>query len=577
MSKKQSSSFIDEVGDFFLDLIMGDFSADQGKAAMVVGGAISLIPVVDQVMDVRDVSGMVFRISKVGPAKATKEDWMDAALAAFGCIPEVGSLFKTIVKPLRKLRKEAGPLAGGNVMIEAMLAKSKGAAIKFMKTFDWAQNTQLAIVSAIAALDSCVAMLDELSQEHWWLSSELQYTARDMKPQVEALRGPLKSGITQGSAALQEMIRDLLGEDALMVAKNVAYAASVIGNPAAKHNNMPTAGAIPSRSGRASNRPNAKPTASSARNVDHKPIDNSHRQAAAAGSGRVQNATRKIEDALSKIDFIYKGLIGEHLSDYYHMTHHLHRPDLWPHGNSKGTWKEDYPQICDKNGGWARPKELIPEDLEKVTTSGMDTIWKVSTREFHFVEAKFSSSGGAIYGLGQKRMKAKTGSRIPVAPRDLTARQFALWSLLSEPRSGTQMSSNWIRDRIPQGNARSASNLRNRWVYVFLVFPTTGLPFGAKYNPGEKPLTLMPARGIGDHLQAIASLLADKNYEEVTAHDCHKPEHDVSEVFSAEEIDAVSDRRESMSRISSASSNRIEPPSDQSDGKKKTNGRKKRI
>lgn len=170
-----SQNFVDEIVEFFKDLILGDFEDDQGKAAMIVGGAISLIPVVDQVMDVRDVSGMIYRVGRKGVSRATRDDWVDMALAAFGCIPEVGSLFKTIIKPLRKYRKEVGAAAaGGNVMIEAMLGKSKGAAIKFLKTFQWAQNTQLAISTAMSALDNCVQLLGYLSTSHWWLPSDLQ-------------------------------------------------------------------------------------------------------------------------------------------------------------------------------------------------------------------------------------------------------------------------------------------------------------------------------------------------------------------------------------------------------------------
>lgn len=543
-----SKSFIDEIGEFLTDLILGDFSKDQGKAAMVVGGAISLIPVVDQVMDVRDVSGMIYRISKVGPAKATKDDWMDAALAAFGCIPEVGSLFKTIVKPLRTMRKEAGALgAGGNVMIEAMLAKSKGAAIKFMKTFDWAQNTQLALISAMAALDSCIALLDELSREHWWLSAELQYTARDLKPQVEALRNPLKSGIAQGSQALQEMIRDLLGEDALMVAQNVAYAASVARNSAARHNDSSK---IPTRSRDTKNALTLKKTSeqtSQGRGIEHKPQANSSRQFAREGNSTIQNATRKIESAISEIDFVGKGLIGEHLADYYHMAHHLKVPELWPHGDYKASWRQEFPRIFSKNSSRRRPKELIPQDLGAVTTSGIDTIWMVSKEEYHFVEAKLSASGGAVYGLGLKRMKAAKGSRIPMAPANLSPRQLALWCLLSEPRNGTQMSKKWVRQHLTNTTARNAENLQNRWVYLFLILPTARSPFGTLYKLGEQPLRLDPAPGIQEHIVAAAELLATGKYKNVRDHDGHIATHGVSEIFQADEIDFVDRRRASIS------------------------------
>lgn len=91
-------SLIDDITKFCEDLILGDFEEDPSNAAMIVGGVISLIPVAQQVLNVRDISGMIYRISRKGAPHCTKDDWVDLALAAFGCIPELGSLFKTIVK-----------------------------------------------------------------------------------------------------------------------------------------------------------------------------------------------------------------------------------------------------------------------------------------------------------------------------------------------------------------------------------------------------------------------------------------------------------------------------------------------
>ena len=403
-----SQGFVDDVVEFFKDLILGDFEQDQGKAAMIVGGAISLIPVVDQIMDVRDVSGMIYRVGRKGVSRADKDDWIDMALAAFGCIPEVGSLFKTIVKPIRKYRKEAGAAAaGGNVMIEAMLGKGKGAAIKFMKTFQWAQNTQLAIQTAMGALDNCVALLTILSTPHWWLPSDLQHLARDLKPQVEGVRGPLKAGIAQGAKALEEMIKDMLGEDALWVAKKVATAATVVGNPAAKQNHR-TGAAHPhsatphtssTRSARNSSTTTtakAKETTSPGKGKEHKPVADSNRQSTDGGNAPVKHTPRPIRKALSEIEFGPRGLIGEHMADYYHMEHVLGKAGAWPHGNIHGKWLSQYPRIVGPDNKDERPSELVPEDLAKVNLSGVDTIWQTDGGTFHFIEAKFSETAYSL-------------------------------------------------------------------------------------------------------------------------------------------------------------------------------------
>ena len=55
-----------DIEDFFKTLILGDFEENQNFAGQIVGGIISLIPIVDQVMDARDISGALYRINKQG-------------------------------------------------------------------------------------------------------------------------------------------------------------------------------------------------------------------------------------------------------------------------------------------------------------------------------------------------------------------------------------------------------------------------------------------------------------------------------------------------------------------------------
>ena len=495
---------------------------------MVVGGAISLIPVVDQILDVRDVAGMVFRIGNKG-GRASKDDWADMALAAFGCIPEVGSLFKTIIKPLRKLRK-AGPVPGG-ALVDAMLGQSRGAAIKFLKTFDWAQRTQQATVVAMGALDSCIALLDTLATPHWWEPEDLQYLARDLSPQVKRIRAPLQTGMQQGAKALQDMVNEMLGEDALWVAQKVAYAATVAGHRGAQHNHP---GGAKGTMNVATGHPQARHT-SPGKGQKHKPIADSDRQSVHAGTGNISNTRRSMRELLNEVKHLPLALIGEHMADYHHMEHQLHAKGAWPHGNVKGKWAADYPRIVGPSDKHERPSELVPEDLAKVTLRGIDTIWQVDAGTYHFVEAKASQSAGNLYGLGQKKMGE--GS-IPKAPASLNDRQLALWSLLGESKAGTQMGRDWIRASTGKEAMQSAINLRNRWVYLFLTLPSISNPF-AKMVKSSKGLNLEPAPGIYEHLQGVVHILQSRDCYTVSLHDVHKATHGVSETFTAEEIDFV--------------------------------------
>ncbi|MDO8050450.1 hypothetical protein O3301_18490 [Janthinobacterium sp. SUN211] len=557
-----SQNFVDEIVEFFKDLILGDFEDDQGKAAMIVGGAISLIPVVDQVMDVRDVSGMIYRVGRKGVSRATRDDWVDMALAAFGCIPEVGSLFKTIIKPLRKYRKEVGAAAaGGNVMIEAMLGKSKGAAIKFLKTFQWAQNTQLAISTAMSALDNCVQLLGYLSTSHWWLPSDLQHLARDMKPQVEAVRGPLKAGIAQGAKALQDLIEDMLGEDALWAAKKIAVAAGTGANTAARHNHKPgnthphSANAqfksptisTDKKTKGVDTKAKTKERDSPGKGKEHKPVDDSHRQSSDGGTAPVKNTSRQIRELLSKVPFGPKGLIGEHMADYYHMEHVLKKATAWPHGNVNGKWRFDYPRVVGPDNAHKRPTELVPEDLKKMLQNGVDTIWQTNSDTFHFIEAKFSSSA---YTLFQRLQKEVERGNIPRPPASLNDRELMLWTLLGERIKGTQMGKKWLTNSTKNGVMQSVENLKNRWTYLILGSTALSNPFVTAAHPHGK-LKLAAAPGVVDHLAATLELLASGDHYNIKIHDKHKETHGISDTFNYMEIDRIDKGRRSLEKATS--------------------------
>ncbi|BDT67989.1 hypothetical protein os1_21700 [Comamonadaceae bacterium OS-1] len=113
-----------------LRLVLGDFAENPSTAAMVANGAIGLIPVVDQLLDVRDIVGVIVRCSRKGWAMLDDNDKADLAFAALGCVPEVGSFIKGSVKPLFKHRKESHRgVQAGLAMVERTLGMAKGGAI----------------------------------------------------------------------------------------------------------------------------------------------------------------------------------------------------------------------------------------------------------------------------------------------------------------------------------------------------------------------------------------------------------------------------------------------------------------
>ncbi len=124
-----------QIESFFRTLLLGDFEEDQNFAAQIVGGLISMIPVLDQVMDARDITGTLFRINQRGGFnKAGTDELVNLGFAAFGAIPEVGSAFKTVFKPLWRERRAAkGAVHSGLQAVEGLLGLGKGGAIRWVR------------------------------------------------------------------------------------------------------------------------------------------------------------------------------------------------------------------------------------------------------------------------------------------------------------------------------------------------------------------------------------------------------------------------------------------------------------
>lgn len=513
----------DDISKFCKDLILGDFEQQPGNAAMVIGGLISLIPVVDQVMDVRDVSGMIYRINRKGTKNCSKDDWVDLALAAFGCIPEVGSLFKTIIKPLWKSRKALKGALRGQAFLESMLGKGKGAAIKFMKTFNWAGNTQLAIQQTMLALDLCDQLLGQLATPHWWLPADVEGLAHDLRPQLKKIRGPLKTGVQEGSKALQEFVTELLGEDGYRVAQQLA--------------NVAVGSTTGHKKSGASNKHGPAPT----QQKPHKPVADKNVQDAKKKPSGHDNTTRVTKAVWAEIGMRYKALVGEHMAHYYHMA--KVKAQWEQHGIRKGQWSSEV-RLVTETGHADSPIELFPEHLPRVNQSGVDGIWTLGGGIYHFVEAKAYESAGAMFGLGAKLSASGKNKFSP--PAGMDERQLALWYMLGQPKKGLQMSWEWIEATAKQSEMTTKRNKVNRWVYLFFAIPGnskppkeyTGLKLGAQIKQGLAP-------GILEHIEVSAEvglrMLSGGDVYEMSLHDRHKAKHEYSDIFTSAEIDSVSE------------------------------------
>jgi len=381
-----TQSIVDDIVDWLKALILGDFVEEQPISAQIVGGAIALIPVVQQVMNARDISGVLFHINRKGGfAAAEKSDYMNLGFAAIAVIPEVGSVFKMVFKPLWKERRLAGPaLRSGLDMLERMLGMAKGGAVKWIKALEWGTLTRDAIARANAALDAMEQMLVYLSAPHWWVPDRLASVARDALPGVQSMRGKISGPLTEGVNAVRDFVNQLVGEDTTAVLTAIASA-------------------VPSTSSRPRGAAEARARANHAhdgKNATAPPPVQAHpktgdKPTQSVDTGRANNGsktTQPTQSVLAKVTQTIQGIVGEHIVDY-----HCLEGKAWGTGWSlhdkggAGRWAVSPLRDLISPGKLNDGTHLVQLALQGPRGRGIDGVWRkkaTGPQKYAVVEAK---------------------------------------------------------------------------------------------------------------------------------------------------------------------------------------------
>lgn len=80
---------------WFWEAIEGDFNDDRSTAQILVDAGISMIPLVDQVCDLRD---LIANCRKLAKDRTDIWNWVALVLTLIGLFPSLGSLVKGVLK-----------------------------------------------------------------------------------------------------------------------------------------------------------------------------------------------------------------------------------------------------------------------------------------------------------------------------------------------------------------------------------------------------------------------------------------------------------------------------------------------
>lgn len=101
------------IANWIWEVLQGDFAEEQSTAQIVTGTVISMIPLVDQLCDVRDV---VANCKKINEDSSNRWHWLALALTLIGLFPTLGSLVKGCFKVLFAYGRKAMFSAGKSAL-----------------------------------------------------------------------------------------------------------------------------------------------------------------------------------------------------------------------------------------------------------------------------------------------------------------------------------------------------------------------------------------------------------------------------------------------------------------------------
>jgi hypothetical protein len=126
--------------DWFWGLVQGDFKEDPSAAQIIIGTAIGCIPIVGQIMDVRDICANLQKIKK-DPQDVLL--WVGLVVTLIGLVPGAGDLVKGVFRFILKFLRNGG--ADAVIAVRSVLGflrgRGYGDPVKYLKSMPWQKYT----------------------------------------------------------------------------------------------------------------------------------------------------------------------------------------------------------------------------------------------------------------------------------------------------------------------------------------------------------------------------------------------------------------------------------------------------
>ncbi|HBC3415525.1 DUF4150 domain-containing protein [Vibrio parahaemolyticus] len=139
-------------------VILGDFNDDASVEQIIANTALTMIPVVDQAADVRDLSANIMTLLNE-EEREKSENWLALSLTLIGCVPTFGSA----VKGTCKVALKGGKGTSKDTLLAVLRGMGKGDPEKFLRTLDWMDYAKQTSQIVSDVLKPCIEVATELA------------------------------------------------------------------------------------------------------------------------------------------------------------------------------------------------------------------------------------------------------------------------------------------------------------------------------------------------------------------------------------------------------------------------------
>ncbi|MEZ9407949.1 PAAR-like domain-containing protein [Vibrio sp. 10N.286.48.F5] len=139
-------------------VILGDFNDDASVEQIIANTALTMIPVVDQAADVRDLSANIMTLLSE-EERDKPENWLALSLTLIGCVPTFGSA----VKGTCKVALKGGKGTSKDTLLAVLRGMGKGDPEKFLRTLKWVDYAKQASNIVSDVLKPCIEVASELA------------------------------------------------------------------------------------------------------------------------------------------------------------------------------------------------------------------------------------------------------------------------------------------------------------------------------------------------------------------------------------------------------------------------------